>query len=196
MLFRSIAREYETAVKDVQTRIERAARPKPSIYIELGNRGTAEQGPSYGDFMWGKIADVAGGRNIGKGIVATFGALSAEQVLASKPDVIVLAGSEWRNNATASMMGQDVDPTVSRARLQGFAARPGWATIPAVQNGRVHGVYQGISRTIVDYVSVQYFAKLLYPDLFADLDPQATYLAFYKRYLPIVPEGAFMVSIR
>jgi iron complex transport system substrate-binding protein len=32
-------------------------------------------------------------------------------------------------------------------------------------------------------------AKAAYPDLFKDLDPQQTYLNFYKNYLPVTPEG-------
>ncbi len=34
-----------------------------------------------------------------------------------------------------------------------------------------------------------FVAKAAYPDLFKDLDPQQTYLNFYKNYLPVTPEG-------
>jgi ABC-type Fe3+-hydroxamate transport system substrate-binding protein len=191
-----IAQEYETAITEVQSRIAKANRPKPSIYVELGNKGVAEQGPSYGKYMWGTIADVAGGNNITKDIVATWGAVSPEFVVTAKPDVIVLSGSEWRKIPTGMLMGQGVSAEEARARLRAFLTRPGWASLPAVKSGRVHGVYQGASRTILDYTSTQFIAKALYPDLFADIDPQANYLSFYKRYLPIVPEGTFMVSLQ
>lgn len=191
-----IAQEYESAVSDVRKRIEKAGKEKPSVYIELGSKGPPEQGPSYGDYMWGKIAEVAGGKNITREIVRSWGPVAPEQVLAARPEVIVMAGSEWRQHATGQLMGEGVSNDEALTRLKGFTERPGWSALPAVENGRIHGIYQGASRTIMDYTSVQYFAKALYPDLFEDIDPQANYLAFYERYLPIKPEGTFMIGLK
>jgi ABC-type Fe3+-hydroxamate transport system substrate-binding protein len=191
----AIAREYEAAVRDVQARVAAAGRPAPSIYIELGNKGPAEQGVSYGDHMWGAIARTAGGRNVTREIVRTWAPVAPEQVLAARPEVVVIAGSEWRRHATAQLMGEGVTPAEARARLAGFVQRPGWADLPAVRAGRVHAVYQGASRTLADYSSVQQFAKVLYPELCADLDPAASYRGFYERWLPIRPEGTFMLSL-
>lgn len=192
----AIAQEYERAISDLRSRIERSGRPAPRIYVELGNKGPAEQGVSYGDQMWGAIARAAGGENITREVVRTWAPVAPEQILAARPDVIVIAGSEWRNHATAQLMGEGVTLEVARARLAGFVQRPGWANLPAVQNGRVHAIYHGASRTVMDYASVQYLAKILYPDLFTDLEPQATYLSFYERHLPIRPQGTFMTSLR
>jgi len=47
---------------------------------------------------------------------------------------------------------------------------------------------------VADYASVQYIAKAAYPSLFQDIDPQASYLGFYKRWLPVVPRGTFYVE--
>mgnify|MGYP006152257619 CR=1 FL=1 len=57
--------------------------------------------------------------------------------------------------------------------------------LPAVQQGRLYAVYHGATRSIMDAALLQYLGKTLYPDLFKDLDPAATYLGFYQRYLPI-----------
>lgn len=190
-----IARTYRDAVAQVRNRVAEAEGEKPRIYIELGNKGPGEQGSSYGDYMWGKIAAVAGGDNVTRDVVKTWGAVTREQVLAARPEVIVISGSEWRQHATGMLMGQGVTAGEARERLRGFVGRPGWSSLPAVESGRVHGIYQGDSRTIMDYTAVQYLAKALYPDLFADLDPQASYRAFYERYLPIVPEGTFMIEL-
>lgn len=192
----AIAREYETAIDQVRSRIQAAGRPRPSVYIELGNKGPGEQGVSYGNVMWGKLAEFAGGTNVTRDVVATWAPVSPEFVLTSRPDVIVLPASEWRKHQTGLLMGQSIGEEEAAQRLKGYLSRPGWASLPAVRNGRVHAVYHGNSRTISDYTSVQYLAKALYPDLFADVDPQANYRAYYRRYLPIVPEGTFMVNLR
>lgn len=190
-----IARTYRDAAAEVRSRVAGAEEEKPRIYVELGNKGPGEQGASYGDYMWGKIAAVAGGDNVTRDVVRTWGAVTREQVLAARPEVIVISGSEWHKHATGMVMGQGVTAEEARKRLRGFVGRPGWSSLPAVENGRVHGIYQGDSRTIMDYTAVQYFAKVLYPELFADLDPLAEYRAFYERYLPIVPEGTFMIEL-
>lgn len=124
-----------------------------------------------------------------------WGPINPEQVLASKPDVIVISGTESRKNPTAMLMGEGISKAEALERLKGFTARAGWDQIPAARQGRIFGVYQGASRTLADHAMMQFFAKALYPDLFADLDPEKTYRDFYKKYLPVVPEGTFTVSL-
>jgi ABC-type Fe3+-hydroxamate transport system substrate-binding protein len=189
-----LAAEYEAAIAAVRSRLA-GVRP-PRIYIELGSKGPAEQGPSYGPHMWGALAALAGGDNIGLGVINSWGPMAAEMVLARRPEVIVIAGSEWRQHASGQLMGQGVSADEARARLQGFLQRPGWAGLPAVRDGRVHAVYQGASRTLADAASVQFLAKALHPDLFADLDPEAHYLNWHERWLPVRPRGSFMLGLR
>ncbi|MBM3533232.1 MAG: iron ABC transporter substrate-binding protein [Alphaproteobacteria bacterium] len=191
----AIVKEQEDTVGLIRERVARSGRPRPKIYIELGNKGPAEQGVSYGDYMWGAMANDAGGANITRQVVKTWAPVSPEQVLAAKPEVILIAGSEWRKHATAQLMGEGVGADEARARLNGFLKRPGWADLPAVKEGRVHAVYHGASRTIPQHAALQHVAKILYPDLFADLDPETTYRNFYRKYMPIVPEGTFMLNL-
>jgi iron complex transport system substrate-binding protein len=192
----AIIAEYRAAIENIQQRLANASEPRPSVYLELGIKGPGEQGPSYGEYMWGKMAAIAGGENISRDVVKTWGPVAREHVLASRPQVIVISGSEWRKHATGLLMGQEVSVDESQARLKGFTTRQGWQTLPAVRDGRVFGVYQGNSRTIMDFTSVQFLAKALHPALFADLDADANYRSFYRHYLPFVPEGTFMTQIR
>jgi iron complex transport system substrate-binding protein len=91
--------------------------------------------------------------------------------------------------------GQDIRAASALQRLKGFTQRPGWADLPAVKNQRVYAVYHGATRSVMDAALLQYVAKTLYPDLFRDLNPLATYLGFYQRYLPIRPHGTFMLGL-
>lgn len=38
-------------------------------------------------------------------------------------------------------------------------------------------------------------AKTLYPDAFADVNPEQTYQDFHKKYLPIEPKGTFFIQL-
>lgn len=89
-----IAGLYEGAVNDVQARISAAGREKPRFYVEFANKGPAEYSFTYGKNMWGALSDLAGADNIAKPFVEWWGPMNPEQVLASKPEVVLLAGRE------------------------------------------------------------------------------------------------------
>ena len=115
--------------------------------------------------------------------------------MASKPEVILIAGYESVTSPSAMQIGQDIAAASALQRLKGFTQRAGWADLPAVKNQRVYAVYHGATRSVMDAALLQYVAKTLYPDLFRDLNPLATYLGFYQRYLPIRPHGTFMLGL-
>ncbi|MBT0569066.1 ABC transporter substrate-binding protein [Curvibacter sp. CHRR-16] len=187
--------EYKSAIDQVQSRIAKAGLPQPKVYVEFGNKGPAEYSFTYGKNMWGAMLKNAGGNNIAAPFVEWWGPMNPEQVLAAKPEVVFISGTEAAKNPTAMQIGQGVDKAVAQQRLAGFANRNGWADLPAIKNKRLLGVYQGASRTVSDYTMVQFMAKAIYPDLFKDLQPEANYLSFYKRYLPVTPSGSFMVDL-
>lgn len=189
-----IANEYKTAIDQVQSRIAAAKQPKPRFYVEFGNKGPAEYSFSYGKGMWGPLGALAGGENIAAPFVEWYGPMNPEKVLAAQPEVVFIAGTESTKNPSSMLMGQGVEPAQAQQRLQGFAQRAGWSELPAVKNKRLYAVYQGASRSVLDYTMVQFMAKALYPTLFKDIDPQANYLAFYRRYLPVQAKGSFALG--
>ena len=193
---RKMADEYKAKIDTITSRIAAAKRTPPRVYIELGDKGPAEYSYTYGKDMWGAMPLLAGGDNVAAPFVDRWGPIHPEQLLASKPEVILMAGYESVSSAVAMQVGQDVSAETVRQRLQGFAARPGWSELPAVKEGRLYAVYHGATRSIMDAALIEFMAKALYPDLFQDLAPLATYQAFYQHYLPIRPQGTFMLGIK
>lgn len=190
-----IAQTYESTLVDVRRRIAAAGRPRPAVYLEFGNGGPAVPGISWGSYMWGAMTETAGGDNIARDLVETWAPINPEEVLHRRPDVIVITGSEWKDRPGALRIGHGVPAEDVRHVLRSYSERPGWRDLPAVQNGRLFALYQGASRTLPDYIAVQYLAKAFYPELFADLDPADAYRRYYERYLPIVPDGTFMIGL-
>ena len=189
-----IADGYRQIVETIQQRIAQAKLPRPRVYIELGDKGPAEHSYTYGKNMWGAMADLAGGDNVAAPFVKDWGPINPEQLLVAKPQVVLIAGYESVSRPDAMQMGFGVPAAEARRRLDGFAQRKGWSALPAIQDGRLHGVYHGATRSLLDAAQLQYLAKALYPSLFADLDPDATYRDFYRRYLPIQPQGTFVLN--
>lgn len=72
-----------------------------------------------------------------------------------------------------------------------YLTRAGWADLPAAQLGEVHAIYHGGTRALYDFIFVRYLGKVLHPEAFADVDPQAELAAYYKEWLPIPLDGTF-----
>ncbi|MBS4307522.1 ABC transporter substrate-binding protein [Campylobacter vulpis] len=189
---------YKNTANEVASRIEKAQLPKPKIYIEFGNKGPNETGFTYGKDMWGALIDLAGGENIAAPFVKQWAPINPEQVLISKPDVIMIAGreTELKKNQEAMVMGFNIDEKEALKRLEAYKNRPGWSALPAIKDNRLYGLYMGASRTLADAAMIQYIAKALYPSLFEDIDPIQTYINFHKNYLPVIPEGTFGIQAK
>ncbi|MBT0879094.1 MULTISPECIES: ABC transporter substrate-binding protein [unclassified Campylobacter] len=189
---------YKGIIDDVQERIKKANLKKPKIYIEFGNLGPKEHSYTFGKDMWGALIDLAGGDNIAAPLVEKWMPIHPEEVLASKPDVIIIAGreTELKKNPEAMVMGIGINEEEANKRLNGFKTRAGWDSLPAIKDNRLFAVYQGASRTLVDASMVQFIAKALYPDLFKDIDPIKTYIDYHKKYLPIIPTGSFGIQAK
>lgn len=188
-----LAENYASAMADIDARIAKAGKTDRKVYVELAQKGPSEIGNSYGGSMWGALIDRLGGVNIAKGQIGNWGPLSPEYVLAQKPDLIFLAGSEWVGKPQAVTVGFGADPAVARERMAAYLGRPGWADLPALKNGAVHAIYHGGARTLSDYVYAQYIAKQLYPDAFKDVHPGKNIREYYKTWLPIEADGVFVL---
>jgi ABC-type Fe3+-hydroxamate transport system substrate-binding protein len=190
---------YVAAVADVEARVAKALEArggeKPKVYIELGHKGAGEYGNSYADKMWGGVIALAGGDNIAVGVLENRGPLNPEYVIASNPDVVFIAGSYWMKRDNAVVMGFGVDPVETQRRLMPFMHRAGWHGMTAVKKGQIYAVYHGGARTLYDYTFLQYMAKAMYPEAFADVDPVANHKAYYAKYLPIAADGTFMLRL-
>lgn len=191
-----LAQTYKAAMEDMHSRI--AASPERAgkkVYVELAKAGPGEIGNSYSNAMWGALISSLGAQNIADGQIGNYGPLSPEYVLAQQPDVIFLAGSDWKGAPQAVTLGLGADPVLARERMAAYQNRPGWAALPAVKNGQVFAINHGGARTLSDYTYAQFISKQLYPAAFADVDPEANRRAFYEKWLPIDGTGTFMLGI-
>lgn len=192
---KQITDEYEVRLANIQKRLKNIDK-KRSIYVEYGYRSPKDNGGTYSHFMWGDLIDKAGGDNIADGLVKSHGPINPETVLVKNPDVIIIAGREAEvKKGETMLMGNEIDSKVANERLRAYTKRTGWDDINAVKNGEVFGGYHGMLRNLSDIFMIEYIAKALYPDVFADLDPKKDYLEFNKKYLPVVPEGTFMIKL-
>ena len=160
---------------------------RPNLYIEVGSGGPAEYGNTYdNEMMWGGIAYVAGGNSVGDGVVpeSGYGAIDPEYLLEKDPDKIVFAGSYWPKVADSIRLGFDSNEADTRKLVDGYLARSGWSDLKAVKNGEIYVVHHGLAREVYDVACYEFFAKLLWPEEFKDVDATATLKEYYDTFLP------------
>lgn len=125
-----------------------AARPR--VFHELDASDPAKPftvGP--GSFVH-ELIELAGGQNIAAGAGSRAPQLSAEELVRSDPEVIVLADADY--GVTAEQVAQ----------------RPGWGTITAVRTGRIHPISANLVSRPGPRIAeaAEAYARLLHPDAF------------------------------
>ena len=148
--------QTEELIEGLQTRVNAVveavagAETTPLAFYELDStEPTAPWTSGKGTFIDTLIA-MAGGSNLGAEFEGAWVQVSAEDLIAKNPDVIILGDSIW------GVTPEDV------------AARPGWEAINAVQNGQVYPFNDDMASRpgprLVD--GLEELAHLIHPELF------------------------------
>jgi|LGVE01.1.fsa_nt_gb iron complex transport system substrate-binding protein len=118
----------------------------------------------------GQLLDLISAKNIGKNIPGGSGhpTVDPEWVIAQNPEVIIIDAE------TSVCCGYETDdPSAMRAVWQEIVDDPALAMSDAVKNDRVHVLcYRSLTYRPGYNVAVAYLAKLIYPDIFSDMDPR------------------------
>lgn len=194
---KDIINEYEARVKNIQEKTKNI-KNKVKMYVEYGhgNKSINEFGLTYSHFMWGALIDKANGINISDGIVRNYGPSNPENVIVKNPDVIFIVGSDYRVEGNQAMlMGNGVTFNDANQRIKPYLKRTGWSDLSAVKNGQIFSGDHAMLRTLCDVFMLEFVAKAAYPELFKDLNPEQNYIDFYKKYMPITPNGVFMMKM-
>jgi len=156
LLGRAVGSDGETMARDIQKRVDdvrsktSAATTKPRIYHEIDASDPTKiftVGP--GSYIHDLI-EIAGGVNIAARATSAYPQLSAEEILRSDPEIIVLAAADYS------------------AKPDQVAARAGWSAISAVKNKRIVTIAPNLINRPGPRVgeAAEAYAKLVHPELF------------------------------
>jgi iron complex transport system substrate-binding protein len=150
----------------------------PSVYMEY-NTDWSSFGPEH---SVGQLLTAAGGNNIVTNTSTSTVKVSAEYVLESNP--------EYMFKMTAA--GKTVNETYYQEILTTVVDRTGFSEIAAVQNNHVYLYDYSLIQGIRYPIGQVFFAKCMYPELFADVDPTATLAELYQDFFGIESEGVYV----
>lgn len=197
------AEEYiafvEAQMARVTDRLAGAAFARPKVFVDRAGGYSDDCCMTFGPGNFGQYVEIAGGTNIATGILPnTFGTLNPEQIIAANPDQIIGTGGEWEAYVPGGNwvgMGPGSDLTAARGKLETLTHRTAMTGVQAVKDGQVHGIWHQFYDNPYAFVAVQRIAKWLHPDLFADLDPEATFRELHDRFLPVAYRPGYWVSL-
>ncbi|HEX28457.1 TPA: hypothetical protein ENG04_00055 [Candidatus Poribacteria bacterium] len=149
---------------------------KVRVYLEGTQRPfvTASKGHTLDE-----IVTLAGGINISAGLKGRSPEVEPEWVVEQNPDVILKYPMGVRYQGG---FGKTDTRPFEEMRKE-IMGRPGFDYIKAVREGRVYILSRDILGGVFENVGVCYAAKILYPELFKDLDPKAYLKQMVEKYL-------------
>ena len=146
----------ETRVSDIED--------KKSVYL-AGSRGMFST--HSGDFYQHEIIDLAGGKDLSEDLVGGWNELSAEQVIAWDPEVVV----------TVNYSSDD---------RKSILENPALASVKAIENDEVYTIPSNIESWDLpkpsSVLAIMWMGKTLYPEKFEDLDIKEEADTLYKEY--------------
>lgn len=173
---------------------------KPVVFMERAGGYSEDCCMSFGNENFGKMVELAGGINMAKDIIpGTFGAVNPEQIIASNPDQVIVTGSNWELYVPGGAwvgVGPGADKAKAEEKLAALMKRPAFTGIKAVTEGNVHAIWHQFYNSPYQFVAVQQIAKWLHPDLFTDLDPEATFKELHERFLPVAYHTGYFASLK
>ncbi|MDX0403718.1 ABC transporter substrate-binding protein [Sinorhizobium medicae] len=187
------------SIAKVTDTLAKADPKKPLVFVERAGGYSEDCCMSFGNENFGRMVEFAGGVNMAKDIIpGTFGTVNPEQVIASNPDQIIITGGNWEGYVPGGAwvgVGYGADEKEAQLKLEALTKRPAFTGVKAVKDSNVHAIWHQFYNNPYQFVAIQQMAKWLHPDLFKDLDPEATFKELHERFLPLPYKSGYFVSL-
>lgn len=169
---------------------------RPRVFLEPHAAMTADCCNSPGKGNVGDIIEAVGGTNIGAAVIPrAFGKLNLEYVVAQDPQVYIATGGSHMEGTAGLLIGPEYSLEKARETLARVVARPGFAGLAAVRDGRVHGLSHQMLNSPLDLFTVEILAKWIHPERFAGLDVEKTVAEVNARFLAVPVEGPNWIDL-
>lgn len=172
---------------------------RPLVMMERAGGYSDDCCMSFGNENFGKMVDIAGGKNFASDLIpGTFGTVNPEAVVAANPEVVIITGGNWGAYVPGGAwvgLGPGSDLAEARRKLANLAKRPAFGQTKAVKEGRVHAIWHQFYNSPYQFVAIQEIATWLHPELFKDLDAEATLKTLHERFLPLPYQPGYWVTV-
>ncbi|MBL1379086.1 ABC transporter substrate-binding protein [Zobellella iuensis] len=192
---------YRTELGRVKAGLARLGRDQaPSVFLHsrVGLQDACCETMTNG--MLGRFLTLLHGDNIaGERVPGVSGMYNLEYLLLEQPDIYIATavGSTDTLDSHPGIiaLGAGVSAAQAEASLRHALAGSGLTQLDAVRQKRAYAIWHHFYNSPLNVVAVQAFARWLYPDTFAELDPRQTLATLYQRFQPIPLNGTYWIGL-
>ncbi|MWD27290.1 ABC transporter substrate-binding protein [Aquicoccus sp. SCR17] len=185
---------YDDHLATIRDRLAKAAPEAPRVFVQV-HAAPGACCATVGRGVFDAFIEAAGGHNIGREAVpGVMGNVGLENLLAADPDVFLATGGTHMAPRGGLVLGAGVDEATATESFDALLSDPGLAGLRAVAEGRATGFWHLFNDNPFHVALIEHLAKRFHPDLFADLDPEATMAEFERRFSPVPLHGTWWVA--
>ena len=196
---------YQQQLRRVTRRLANVKTPAPKVFLHsrVGLQDLCCETMVRG--MMAAFLDVARGNNIAKALVpGQAGVLNLEYLLSLQPDIYIATGIGSTKTLAVKdanippyiVLGAGVSEHAARSSFSRAIRKSGVSELDAVKSQRAFAIWHHFYNSPLNVVAVQAIAKWLYPEDFADLDPQLTLQTLFDRFQSVPLNGSYWVSLQ
>ncbi|WP_445395392.1 ABC transporter substrate-binding protein [Zobellella sp. An-6] len=178
----------------------RGQAPAPTVFLHsrVGLQDACCETMTKG--MMGSFLSALNGDNIASDSVpGVAGIFNLEHLLMAQPRVYIATAigspDTLQSDPQFIALGAGISADEARTSLRRVLSSPGLAQLEAVQEQRAYAIWHHFYNSPLNIAAVQAFAKWLYPDTFAELDPDRTLATLYERFQPIPLDGTYWTGL-
>lgn len=187
---------YQSHMDQLTSRLQGKTLKKPKVFLHA-YAGVWTCCWSSGSGGIGEFISLFNGENIGASRFnnANGGNLNLEYVLTEDPDIYIATGHSGVDENKGLAIGTSAKKEAVEQQLKHIVSESGLNALTAVEEHRVYGFWNYFSGSPFNIVGAEVMAKWLQPELYADIDPQATMDEINQKFLPLTLEGTYWVSL-
>lgn len=185
---------YEGKLAVIRDRLVGRPFERPGVFMHV-HAGGMPCCPTPGHGVFNEMIELAGAKNLALAHVpGLYGDVSLEQLLVDDPEIYIATGGAHLAERGGLVLGTGIDGDTAKTTFARLLARPGIADLTAVRQGRAFAVWHMFNDSPVNIVLIEKFAKIFHPELFADIDPQATIDTINRDFLAVPMLGTYWVD--
>lgn len=185
---------YNSRLERVRSRLASDDLRRPGVFMHV-HAGGMPCCPSPGRGVFNDMIELAKGRNVALDhISGLYGDISLEQLIVDDPEIYIATGGAHLAARGGLVLGPGVTREEADASFAKLLATPGLSQLTAVKEGNAFALWHMFNDTPAHIAMIEFLAKLLHPELFADIDPQATIDAINREFLPVPMSGTYWIG--
>ena len=194
---------YDSLVNPVlEAAKAKAEADRPSVFV-WRSPGISEPGRTFGESNFGQIVTASGGNNLGTTLIdGDAGTVTAEQLIASQPEIIIATGGDWEKQKVSEKtvikyvkLGYNATPEETNQTLGQLSNETGYSELKAFSDKQVYAIYHQLYDAPYNFLAYIAFAKWqgLKVDGVPDVD--AAWSEFHDKFMPFKAEGIFAAKL-